>query len=44
MMEKIFAIVDLEVGSGAIDTAMRQVIAYNRRSAGKSLLPGSRAG
>jgi hypothetical protein len=42
MMEEIFTIVDREVGRGTIDTAMRQVIAASRRSAGKLRLPGSR--
>jgi hypothetical protein len=42
MMEEIFAIVDREVGKGTIDTAMRQVIVYGRRTDGKLLLPGSR--
>jgi hypothetical protein len=39
MMEKIFSIVDLEVGRGTIDTAMRQVCAD--RKARRGLLPGS---
>jgi len=39
MMEEIFAIVDLGVGSGTIDTAMRQVCAPRRSRRG--LLPGS---
>jgi hypothetical protein len=40
MMEKIFAIVDPK--AKGIDTAMRQVTDYGKRSDGKLLLPGSR--
>jgi hypothetical protein len=52
MMKEIFEIVDPEVGKGTkvgkgkkggtIDTAMRQVIDYGKRSDGKLLLPSSR--